>query len=156
MTRNDERKEIAGMARTPAAARRDEEKDDVEHVSREADDREGPAEGEMSSMARTPAGARRGAEQHREYEDRAQRGDRDVVRGGQADHVFGPGAETGEFGTATAEGMADMASGKANRKEAGEPEREANEKAAMGRERTPAHKNTMGHGERETIAKHTI
>jgi hypothetical protein len=37
-----------------------------------------------------------------------------------------------------------------------EPEREENEKAAMGRERTTPTKHTMGHGERETVAKHTI
>jgi hypothetical protein len=71
----------------------------------------------------------------------------------EAENVMGTG---GEVGTSSAEGEPDMASSKANRKEAGEPEREENEKAAMGREHSVAHKNTMGHGERETVSKHTI
>lgn len=70
-----------------------------------------------------------------------------------AEHVMGTG---GPVGTHSAEGESDMASSKANRKEGMEPEREENEQAAVGKERTVAHKNTMGHGERETISKHTI
>lgn len=70
----------------------------------------------------------------------------------EANHVMGTG---GAVGTQSAEGESDMASSKANRKEAMEPEREANEKAAIGRERSVPAKNVMGHGERETIARHT-
>lgn len=71
----------------------------------------------------------------------------------EAEHVMGAG---GKVGTSSAEGETDMASSKANRKEADEPERESNEKAAMGAERTVPTKNTMGHGERETKSCHTI
>jgi hypothetical protein len=167
MTRDDERRQLKGgegasMARSPGAARRDEEPHVTEHVSREHDDREHEHEGEDSSMARSRGAAHRGAEEH-EREERAIEGKRgkDEVKGGRgimrehvdADHVIGTG---GSVETASAEGETDMASAKANRKEAMEPEREENEQAAMGRERTVAHKNTIGHGERETVARHTI
>lgn len=161
MTRDDERKQMAGMARSPRAAREEQEEIVGEsHESREADDPMGH-ESMDSSMARTPAAAKRGAERHEREERSEEEGEKGTVRGGRsimhekvdADHVMGDG---GKIGVSTAEGTADMASAKANRKEAEEPEREANEKAAMGRERTTPHKNTMGHGERETVAKHTI
>jgi hypothetical protein len=71
----------------------------------------------------------------------------------EAENVMGSG---GKVGVSSAEGDSDMASGKANRKEAGEPEREENEKSAIGRDRSVPHKNTMGHGERETKSCHTI
>lgn len=71
----------------------------------------------------------------------------------EAENVIGDG---GKIGVKSAEGETDMASAKANRKEADEPERESNEKAAMGRDRSVPHKNTMGHGERETKSCHTI
>lgn len=165
MNRSDERKETgASMARSPGEARRDEEADVTEHVSREHDDPMKGSEGEDSSMARTRAGAKRGAEAHEKYERHEEEGEHKEVRGGRgimhekvdADHVMGKG---GAVGVESAEGEADMASSKANRKEAMEPEREANEQAAMGgRHREPSvpTKNTMGHGERETVAKHTI
>ncbi len=172
MTRDDERRQTKGglgasMARSPGAARHDEESHVTEHVSREADDAEHQAEekGEDSSMARSRSAAHAGAERHergeREEEAEGKSKHSHEVRGGRgimrehvdADHVMGTG---GEVETKSAEGEADMASAKANRKEAMEPEREENEQAAMGRERTVAHKNTMGHGERETVACHTI
>ncbi len=168
MTRDDERRQTksglgASMARSPGAARKDEEPHVTEHVSREHDEPEPEHEGEDSSMARSRGAAHRGAEEH-EREERAiehEGAAKHEVRGGRgimrehvdADHVIGTG---GEVETKSAEGEPDMASAKANRKEAMEPEREENEQAAMGRERTIAHKNTMGHGERETVAKHTI
>jgi len=71
----------------------------------------------------------------------------------EAENVMGDG---GKIGVSSAEGETDMASGKANRKEAGEPEREENEKAAIGRDRSVPTKNTMGWGERETKSEHTI
>lgn len=71
----------------------------------------------------------------------------------EAENVMGDG---GKIGVKSAEGESDMASAKANRKEAGEPERESNEKAAMGRERSVPTKNTMGWGERETKSCHTV
>lgn len=148
MNRSDERKEMKGG---------------MERVSREADDpmHEVEEEGEDSSEARTPAAARRGAEKHQRESIAEQEGEHEEVSSGrgikrgsvEADHVIGAG---GKKETASAEGEPDMASAKANRKEAMEPEREENEKAAMGRERTVAHKNTIGHGERETIGRHTI
>ena len=115
-----------------------------------------------AGMARTRSEAHRGEERIEHEDNASQEGDEsDEVRGGrgimhesvEAENVIGSG---GKVDVASAEGESDMASGKANRKEAMEPEREENEKAAMGRERTVAHKNTMGHGERETVAKHTI
>lgn len=162
MNRSDNRKEMgASLARTPAEAR--EKEDDVgeERVSKEHDDPIDKEEGEDSSMARSRGAAHAGAERHEREERAEQRGEHDVVKSGrgikhesvEADHVMGSG---GKVGTASAEGEPDMASAKANRKEAMEPEREDNEKAAMGRERTVPTKNTMGHGERETVAKHTI
>lgn len=71
----------------------------------------------------------------------------------EAENVMG---KSSVGASSTAEGFSDMASAGANRKEAGEPEREEAEKSAMGRERSVPTKNTMGHGERETVAKHTI
>lgn len=120
-------------------------------------------EGEDSSMARTPAAAREGARKHADYEDRSQEGDEKTeVKSGhgiglktvEADYVMGEGGKS-KTRTATAEGEPDMASAKANRKEAMEPEREDEEKAAIGRDRTVAHKNSMGWGEREVIARNT-
>lgn len=144
MNRSDQRREMKGG------------------VSDEKDDPIGHEEGEDSSMARSRGAAHAGAETHAREEKSIERsrGD-DEVRGGKgierstvdADHVIGAG---GPVGTKSAEGDTDMASAKANRKEAMEPEREDNEKAAMGRERTVPTKNTMGHGQRETVGKHTI
>jgi hypothetical protein len=168
MTRDDERKETnASMARSPAEARRREEPHVTEHVSKEADEpeRQVEEEGEDSSLARTRAGAKAGAERHARGERAEEAEGREKhaheVKGGRgimrehvdADHVIGTG---GEVETKSAEGVSDMASAKANRKEADEPEREENEQAAMGRERSVPTKHTMGHGERETVAKHTI
>lgn len=115
-----------------------------------------------AGMARSPEAARRGEERIERAESTAQSGDEhDVVKAGraikhetvEAEHVIGSG---GRVGTSSAEGESDMASAKANRKEAGEPEREEQEKAAMGRERSVPTKNTIGWGERETVARHTI
>jgi hypothetical protein len=127
MNRSDERKEIgAGMARTRGEAHHDETR--IEHT----DD----------------------ASQKGESRDDAVHGGRGIMHESvEAENVIGTG---GDVGVASAEGESDMASGKANRKEAMEPEREENEKAAMGRDRTVAHKNTMSHGERETVGRHTI
>jgi hypothetical protein len=136
-----------------------------EHVSHEHDERmshgdQGGKAGEGSSMS--GVGDAKRAQARKQAEDREEQlGEHKHVSGGRgikhvsvdADHVIGDG---GEIGTSSAEGFADSASSKANRKEAMEPEREENEKAAMGRERSVPTKNTMGHGERETIAKHTI
>jgi hypothetical protein len=164
--RDDERKETKGdmgasMARTPEAARRDEAPHVTEHVSKEHDDPIGDeTSGEGSGMARS-AGKAKSSQERVQREERSDgEGEHEVKSGRgikhvtvEADHVIGDG---GDIGTASAEGESDMASGKANRKEAMEPEREENEKAAIGRERTVPTKNTMGHGERETIARHTI
>ena len=135
-------------------------------VSHEHDDKisrsdQGGKAGEGSSMS--GVGGARSAQSRKQEADRdEQLGEhKGGVRGGReikretvdADHVIGDG---GAIGTHAAEGMSDMASSKANRKEAMEPEREDQEKAAMGRERTVPSKNTMGHGERETVARHTI
>jgi hypothetical protein len=107
--------------------------------------------------------ARNRGEAHRdqEHEQHGHVAGDNVISGGrgimhetvEAENVIGDG---GKVRVATAEGDSDMASGKANRKEAGEPEREENEKAAMGRERSVPHKNSMGWGERETKSEHTI
>jgi hypothetical protein len=164
MTRSDERRETgAGLARTPSAARAKEGFSAKERVSRERDDPEHEIEeeGEDASEARSPAAARRAEAKEMREEHEEEGTDRDTVSGGreimhksvEADHVIGEG---GKLRAATAEGEPDMASAKANRKEAMEPEREENEKAAMGRERSVPAKNVMGWGECETIAKHTI
>lgn len=162
MNRTDERKEMgAGMARNAGTARRDEESHVKGGVSREADEPIDKEEGEDSSMARSRGAAHAGAERHAGEERRMEEGEHREVKGGRgierehvdADHVIGSG---GRVETMSAEGETDMASAKANRKEAMEPEREANEEAAMGRERSVPAKNVIGHGERETIAKHTI
>lgn len=163
MNRSDARKEVAGAARSPGQARRDEDPIASEHVSREKDDPIDKEEGEDSSMGRSRGAAHAGAERHMREERTEESPDHEVdtVKGGRAikhvsvdaDHVIGAG---GPIGTKSAEGETDMASAKANRKEAMEPEREENEKAAMGRGRTVPTKNTMGHGERETVSKHTI
>jgi hypothetical protein len=137
-----------------------------EHVSQEHDQRmahsdQGGKAGEGSSMSGVGDARRAQARKQKDDLDE-QLGEHAHVSSGprgikrvsvDADHVMGDGAS---LGAGSAEGFADMASSKANRKEAMEPEREMNEKAAMGRERTVPTKNTMGHGERETIAKHTI
>jgi hypothetical protein len=161
MNRSDEKKQTgAGMARSPGAARKAEDSHATEHVSREHDDRIGGEDTEGASMARSP-GKARSAEAKAQSEQKGKGHGKDEVSGGRgimhehvdADHVIGEG---GPVGVHSAEGESDMASGKANRKEAMEPEREENEKAAIGREKEVAHKNAMGHGERETIARHTI
>lgn len=163
MNRSDERKMTgAGLARSPAAAKGEENKRASEHVSHEHDERDGAkGSGEGAAMSRSPSRAK-AAEGRAQSEEKSEMhtGKSEEVSGGRgikkgsvdADHVIGDG---GSIGTSSAEGFADMASAGANRKEAGEPERENAEKAAMGRERSVAHKNTMGHGERETKAHHT-
>lgn len=157
----------AGDATTPARARADEAPIARGRVSREADDPEHQAEEESTnaSLARAPSGTKRAETKYMAESHSEELGERGTVRGGReitkkkvdADHVIGDG---GEMQAKTAEGYADMASAKANRKEAMEPEREMQEQVAMGghmgKEPNVAHKNTMGHGERETIAKHTI
>jgi hypothetical protein len=145
-----------------AGLRADMEDDVTEHVSREArEPHRGMTGGEPGAGdAAAPSGTRRAEGRHIKASEDEQLGER-TVKGGreikkgsvEADHVIGEG---GRVGTKSAEGMSDMASAQANRKEAMEPEREMSEKAAMGRERSVPTKNVMGHGERETIAKHTI
>lgn len=162
MNRSDERKQTnASMARSSSAAREDEESHVTGGVSHEADDPLDEHESEDSSMARSRGAAHAGAERHEREEHAIEEGEHHEVKGGRgimrehvdADHVIGKG---GGVETASAEAEPDMASAKANRKEAMEPERERNEEAAMGRERSVPAKNVIGHGERETIAKHTI
>jgi len=167
VNRSDEREETgkaglgASMARSGSAARRDEASHVTGGVSHEHDDPIDKPEGEDSSMARSRAGTKAGAERHEREERAMELGEHKEVRGGRgimrehvdADHVIGTG---GGVETSSAEGESDMASAKANRKEAMEPEREENEQAAMGRERSVPAKHVMGHGERETVAKHTI
>lgn len=84
----------------------------------------------------------------------------------ESSHVMG----TKESVTAAgAEGFSDDASSKANRKEAGEPQREAAEKSAVTKNEVKhsgtigggsggecAHKNVIGHGQRETVAKNCM
>lgn len=166
MNRSDERRQIkdegASMARSPSQARRDEEPHVTEEVSREHDERD-PAESTDggAAQARSPARARAAEERSQSEQKRDMKEDREEVSGGReimhehvdADHVMGTG---GKVGVKSAEGESDMASAKANRKEADEPEREHNEEAAMGRERSVPAKNVIGHGERETVARHTI
>jgi hypothetical protein len=159
--KGDEGASTAGVG----AAKRAEAAHTREHVSHEHDEKisrsdQGGKAGEGSSMSGVGDARKAQARKQRQDEDE-QLGEHGHVSGGRgikrvsvdADHVIGDG---GSIGTSSAEGMSDMASSKANRKEAMEPEREENEKSAMGRERSIATKNTMGHGERETIAKHTI
>jgi hypothetical protein len=153
---------VSGVGGTKAAER----SHTTEHVSREHDEKishsdQGGKAGEGSSMS--GVGAAKSAQARKQKDDlNEQLGEHEGgIRGGReikrvkvdADHVMGDG---GEIGTSSAEGRSDMASAGANRKEAMEPEREENEKAAMGRERSVPTKNTIGWGERETIAKHTI
>ena len=71
----------------------------------------------------------------------------------EAENVIGSG---GKIGVKSADLESDMASSKANRKEADEPERERNEEAAIGRAPSVPTKNTMGWGERETKSCHTV
>lgn len=163
MNRTDERKMTgASMARSPGAARRDEESHVTGHVSKEHDERDGAeSTSEGSAMARSPGKARSDQARVQREESTDMKDTHDEVRSGRgikrehvdADHVMGTG---GGIATASAEGEPDMASSKANRKEAMEPEREAQEKSAIGGERSVPHKHTMSHGERETVAKHTI
>ena len=132
-----------------------------EHESHEHDSHEGAARtgGEGAGMARSPSAAKAAESAHMgEGEHEGNRtvksGPRSIARHHvEADHAMGDGEGVN---AASAEGFADAASSKANRKEADEPEREENEKAAVGREPHVPTKNTMGHGERETIARHTI
>lgn len=127
MNRSDERKETsAGMAREPAESRRD--------TAREQTAQRADQEGDESDVVKSGRGI--------------------GVKSVEAEHVMGD--EGDSIRTATAEGEPDMASASANRKEAMEPEREEDEKAAIGKDRTVAHKNAMGWGEREVEAKHTI
>lgn len=132
----------------------------TEHDSHESDHKMGGGE-KGAGLAGAPSGTRAAQSQHMTESHNERRGEK-TVKGGRgtmksgsvdADHVIGDG---GAIRTAGAEGFSDMASSKANRKEAGEPEREANEQAAMGRERSVPSKNTMGWGERETVGKNTI
>lgn len=167
MNRSDERKQLkpglgGSMARSPAAARAAEKEHVTTKVSHEHDEREGAeGSGEGAGMARSPHGTRGDTERDQAKQHHEMHEDREEVSGGRgikhvsvdADHVIGDGGAIGNY---SAEGEPDMASAGANRKEAMEPERERNEKAAIGREREVAHKNTMGHGERETKACHTI
>lgn len=167
MNRSDERKQLkpglgGSMARSPAAARKGEEPHAMGHDSHEHDEKD-PAQSTDggASMARSPSRAKAAEGRSQSEQKHDMKEDREVVSGGRgikhehvdADHVIGTG---GRVGVKSAEGEPDMASAGANRKEAMEPEREENEKAAIGREREVAHKNTMGHGERETKAHHTI
>lgn len=170
MKRDDERAQVgksgmgASMARSPGTARKDEESHVEGGTSKERDSGRMPKMRE-AGMADSPKASR--SEQDREmsadhkeelgeHKGGVSSGPRSVKHHEvEADHVIGDG---GEIGVSSAEGHSDNASAKANRKEAGEPEREENEKMAMGgeREKSVAHKNVMGHGERETIGKHTI
>ena len=162
MTRNDERKMTgAGVARSPKAARAEEDKHATGHVSHEHDEKIGGEDTEGAAMSRSPKAARAAEGRAQSEQKRDGKEDREEISGGRAikhehvdaDHVIGDG---GSIGVKSAEGTSDMASAGANRKEAMEPEREMNEKAAMGREREVPAKNVMGHGERETKACHTI
>jgi hypothetical protein len=88
MNRSDERRETkpglgASMARSPEAARRDEESHVEGHVSKEHDDPIDKEEGEDSSMARSRAGAKRGAETHEREEKAMELGEHHEVRGGR-------------------------------------------------------------------------
>lgn len=156
MNRSDERKQIE-RAHSREGSRASG------HVSHEHDERDGAkGTGEGAAMSRSPSSARASegraqsgmhSQMHTGKSEEVS-GGRGIKRGSvDADHVMGDG---GKIGTSSAEGFSDMASAQANRKEAGEPERENAEKAAIGRERSVAAKNVMGHGERETKACHTI
>lgn len=160
--KGDEGASVSGVG----GAKRAEAGHAREHVSHEHDDKishddQGGKAGEGSSMS--GVGGARTAQSRKQADDRKEqlgehkggvRGGREIKRESvDADHVLGDG---GAIGVHSAEGRSDMASAGANRKEAMEPEREENEKAAIGRERTVPTKNTMGFGERETVGKHTI
>ena len=158
---------IPGVASTPRAARRDEEPIARERVSRErGDPQHNPEDGENAAMVRSPGKSTRRAEEgymRKAHEEEL--GERGTVKGGreimkekvEAEHVIGKAAERGSAEAYSAEGQVDGESSKAERKEAMEPERAANEHEAMrGAGRSTPTKHTMGWGERETVAKHTI
>ena len=131
-------------------------------------------EGEDSSMARSPGKARSDttASQAAQRSEMSE-GTRTVKSGNapkskevESHNVMG---EVEEVSAKGAEGVTDMASSKANRRENEEPERERDEKAAIkggvrhsgtfgvGEGGKPAvGKNVMGSGFRETVAKNTI
>jgi hypothetical protein len=148
MNRSDERKQISGQGKSVP-----HEGERMSKVSSEKDDPMGH-EGMGASMARSPAAAHRGeaGDPHEPARGKDSVSNAQHAREVDADHVIGGGAGK----SADADTFSDMASAGANRKEAGEPERENAEQAAMGRDRAVAHKNTMSHGERPTVAKHTI
>lgn len=131
-------------------------------------------EPEDASMARSRSAAHKGEEEDEEYERHEEHESKSMGgKGGSgmaghkvtAEHIMG---EHESPHAAGAESMPDDASAKANRKEAMEPERERDEKAAvesrgiahrhtMGGTGGPAHgQHTMGHGERKMTGKHTI
>lgn len=152
------RASVSGAGSTKAATAGHVE----EHDSHERDHKMSKSGHEaMAGDKGSPSGTRRAQSAHMSDSKDEERGEhKGGVSGGRAikkvdvdaDHVIGLGASAAN----SAEGFADMASSKANRKEADEPEREMNEKAAMGQERSTPSKNTMGWGERETVGKHTI
>lgn len=139
MNRTDERREIgAGMARSPGAAHSAEAREQSEDL----------------------------AEQQRPESVKSTDNALDTGKSVESHHVMGGRSSVHAEG---AEAETDLASAKANRKEASEPEREEDEKSAMGsnevehkttlggaRRSSVANKNTMGHGERTAVAKHTI
>jgi len=158
---------VAGTASSPRAARRMQMPEAMEHVSKEHDDPISHPEvgGLNASMERAPAGSKRAQAEFMKKSHAEELGERGKYTNRQgvyrkpveADHVIGEG---GSHEMRTAEAIPEMTGSKAQRKEAGEPEREEDEMAAMGAKEDEqpraAHKNTMGWGERETVAKHTI
>ncbi len=183
MKHTDENKELRGIAgteSTPAASRAEQARNDAAGRHSEGDTG-GESAGHHSAdagNARSPAAAHAGEDRRNARADAAKGSNppRRVSGGGSApggksvesDHVMGTNHSVRAEG---AEGFSDEASSKANRKEAGEPEREAAETRATGSkevkhsttfghagragQEAPA-KNAMGHGQRETVARNTI
>jgi len=184
MNRTDENrqlKDVAGTERSPAASRTMQARTDAAGHSNEGDPGGKPAgkRGDDASMGRSPAAAHAGQDKEFATSESVKRGNpqpRKVSGGGSeavsksvdSNHVFGNNDSVKAEG---AEGFSDDASAKANKKEAGEPEREAAEMKAVrtnevraehtfghpgSRGKEIATKNAMGHGQRETVGKNTI
>ena len=152
----------AAMKRSPTEASDAVSRRTSGHVSGEDDHpTSSPANKVSAAMERAPSGTKRAESRYQsEAMDQQKRGERVSMdakhKAVDADHAIGSGAPVGGM---SAEGFTEETTSRAQRKEDGEPEREADEMAAMGnrgKSRMPSTKNVMGHGERATIAKHTI
>lgn len=176
MNRSDEAREVtphlrgAALARTPEAARARQEREEPEPKATDATPEKGS---EGASMAKSADASRSATSRDQSEQDRE---DSNTVRSAagmpkKSVESRGVVGENQSVRATAAEGVSDDASARANRKEAEEPERERDEKAAIRENRVrtsntistrntvgrePPTKGTMGHGQRTPVAKNTI